>query len=106
MAILAWVQPKLRALPLLLFMALACSVLTRAATPTVSSTPAPAVAVTGQFDCDGAEGGLSAARLAAAITQAVGDPKIGRRASALGRVIAAEDGLGRAVALVEQALAT
>jgi sterol 3beta-glucosyltransferase len=49
---------------------------------------------------------LSAARLAAAITQAVGDPKIGRRPSALGRVIAAEDGLGRAVALVEQALAT
>jgi hypothetical protein len=41
-------------------MALACSVLTRAATATVSTAPAPAVAVTGQFDCDGTEGGLGA----------------------------------------------
>ena len=48
---------------------------------------------------------LSAARLAAAMTEAVSDPGLRRRAAALGRAIAAEDGLGRAVALVEQALA-
>jgi UDP:flavonoid glycosyltransferase YjiC (YdhE family) len=47
---------------------------------------------------------LSATRLAGAIDQAVSDPEISRRAAALGRDITAEDGLGRAVALVEQAL--
>ena len=44
---------------------------------------------------------LTAAKLAAAIAQAVGDPQINRKAAALGEKIRAEDGVGSAVQAVE-----
>lgn len=47
---------------------------------------------------------LSAARLAEAMRAAVGDPALRARAAALGARIRAEDGVARAVALVEQHL--
>ncbi|GAB4212071.1 MAG: glycosyltransferase [Roseiflexaceae bacterium] len=45
---------------------------------------------------------LTAARLAEAIRNAVGDPAIRQRAAALGDTIRAEDGVARAVKLIEQ----
>jgi UDP:flavonoid glycosyltransferase YjiC (YdhE family) len=47
-------------------------------------------------------GRLSAPRLAAAITAAVGDSAMRRQSAAVGAALAAEDGLGQAVALIER----
>jgi sterol 3beta-glucosyltransferase len=49
---------------------------------------------------------LSAGRLAQAITEALGEPSYQARAAAVGRQIRAEDGIGRAVAVVERYLST
>lgn len=49
---------------------------------------------------------LTAEKLAAAITQAVTDPKIQRRAADLGDKICAEDGIGNAVRAVEEIMST
>jgi UDP:flavonoid glycosyltransferase YjiC (YdhE family) len=48
---------------------------------------------------------LTAAKLAAAIAQAVGDPEINRKAGVLGEKIRAEDGVGSAVRAVEDLFA-
>jgi sterol 3beta-glucosyltransferase len=47
---------------------------------------------------------LTAERLAEAITRAVTDPALRQRAAALGEAVRAEDGVGRAVAFIQQHL--